>query len=126
MVTSQLKENITQGWLLYVIRSFLQVRFRFSINSLLWSDFLLNSFHLAEVSLSALFRDFILFCVQLSKKKHEILLFIIINNFSTQFAVNLFHLHNLKNNSTTHVNERNQDKNVTRHIQMDRAFSCSI
>ena len=29
MITSQLKENIIQGWLLYVIRSFSQVCFRF-------------------------------------------------------------------------------------------------
>ena len=29
MITSQLKENIIQGWILYVIRSILQIGFRF-------------------------------------------------------------------------------------------------
>ena len=33
MITSQLKENITQGWLLYVIRSFLQVGLCFQYRS---------------------------------------------------------------------------------------------
>ena len=29
MITNQIRENIIQGWLLYVIRSFLQVRYHF-------------------------------------------------------------------------------------------------
>ena len=52
MIINQLKENIIQGWLLYVIRSFLQLAFVSSINSLILSGFLLTSFHLAEPSLS--------------------------------------------------------------------------
>ena len=38
MITNQLKEYIIQGWLLYVIRSFLQVGFRFQYQliNLLW------------------------------------------------------------------------------------------
>ena len=51
MITNQLKENIIQGWLLYVIRSFLQVAFVFSFNSLILSSFPLPFFHLAETSL---------------------------------------------------------------------------
>ena len=33
MITNQLKENIIQGWLLYVIKSFLEVGFRFQYHS---------------------------------------------------------------------------------------------
>ena len=51
MINNQLKENIIQGWLLHVIRSFLQVGFVFSINSLILSVFPLTSFHLAKVNL---------------------------------------------------------------------------
>ena len=38
IVTNQLKENIIQGWLLYVIRSFFQVEFRFQYQliNLVW------------------------------------------------------------------------------------------
>ena len=38
MITRQLKENIIQGWLLYVIRSFFQVGFRFQYQliNLVW------------------------------------------------------------------------------------------
>ena len=53
MITSQLKEKRIQWWILSVIRSFLQVGFRFSINSLILPGFPLTSFHLAEASLSA-------------------------------------------------------------------------
>ena len=52
IIINQLKENIIQGWLLYVIRSFLQLAFVSSINSLILSGFLLTSFHLAEASRS--------------------------------------------------------------------------
>ena len=46
MITSQLKENIIQGWLLYVIRSFLQVGFRFQYQliNLVWLSFDFFSF----------------------------------------------------------------------------------
>ena len=50
MITA-LKGNITLGWLLYVIRSFLQVGFIiFSISSLTLFGFPLISFHLAEAN----------------------------------------------------------------------------
>ena len=41
IITSQLKKNIIQGWLLYVIRSFLQVSFRFQyqLNNIVWLPF---------------------------------------------------------------------------------------
>ena len=159
MITSQLKENITQGWLLCVIRSFLQVGLRFryrsshpevfrkkgvsrnfakftekhlcqslffdkvasltaatllqkrlwrrcftehlwatasvSINSLIMSGFPLTSFHLAEASLSAFLRICTIVCAVVQKYT-KCLLFIIIHIFSTHFAINLFHLRNLK------------------------------
>ena len=46
MITIQLKENIIQGWLLYVISSFLQVGFRFQYQliNLLWLSFGFFSF----------------------------------------------------------------------------------
>ena len=43
-----------------------------------------------------LFRDFILFCVQLLKNITKYILFIIIHIFSTHFAIRLLYLHNLK------------------------------
>ena len=51
MIINQLKESIIQGWLWYVIRSFLQVDFFFIINSLIFSGFPLTSFHSVEANL---------------------------------------------------------------------------
>ena len=51
MITNQFKENIIQGLLLYVTRSFrlsFWSAFTFSINSLILSGFPFISFHLAE------------------------------------------------------------------------------
>ena len=62
-----------------------------------------------------LFCDFIFLCMQLSKNITKWFLFIIIQNFSIHFAINLFYLHILNklwnNNRIVHVNERNQNKN---------------
>ena len=46
MLTSQLKENIIQGWILYVIKPFLQVGFRFwyQLINLAWLSFVFFSF----------------------------------------------------------------------------------
>ena len=46
MISNQLKENITQGYLLYVIRSFLQVGFRFQyqLMNFVWLSIYLFSF----------------------------------------------------------------------------------
>ena len=64
---NQLKENIIQGWLLYVIRSFLQVDFRFQYQliNLVWLSFDFFSFSWTS-SHYLLFRGFTLLCVQLS------------------------------------------------------------
>ena len=52
VITNQLKENIIQEWLLYVIRSFLQVGFRFQYQSinLVWFSFPLSRFPFAFFS----------------------------------------------------------------------------
>ena len=70
--------------------------FVFSINSLILSVFPLSSFHSAEASRSAFSWLYTHLCVQLSKNITKCLLFIIIQMFSTYFAINLLYLHNLK------------------------------
>ena len=47
MITNQLKENILRGWLLYIIRSFLQVGFHFQYQliNLVWLSFDFLSFN---------------------------------------------------------------------------------
>ena len=46
MITNQLKENVIQGWLIYVIKSFLQVGFHFQYQliNLVWLSFDFFSF----------------------------------------------------------------------------------
>ena len=50
MITNQLQENIIQGWLLYAIRSFLQVGFRFQYQPI---NFVWLSFHFFSFSLNS-------------------------------------------------------------------------
>ena len=85
MITNQLKENIIQGWLLYVIRSFLQVGFHFHCQLInhVWVSF---DFLSLSWSHYLLFRGFIYLCEQLSKNNTKCLLFIIIHIFNTHFA----------------------------------------
>ena len=55
MTTNQLKENIIQGWLLHVIRSFLQVGFRFffyQLINLVWLSFDFFSFNWSLINIS--------------------------------------------------------------------------
>ena len=68
MITNQLKENIIQGWLLYVIESFLEVGFRFQYQliNLAWLSFDFFSFSWS-LTFYFLVSGFILLCVQLSK-----------------------------------------------------------
>ena len=75
--------------------------FVFSFNSLILSGFLLNSFHLAEASLSVFSWLYTLVCANLTK----CLLFIIVHIFSIHFAINLYYLHNLKINYTLFLQE---------------------
>ena len=67
MITNQLKENTIQGWLLYVIRSFIQVGFRCQYKLLILSGFPLTSFHLAKTSLSAFSWLYSLVCAVVQK-----------------------------------------------------------
>ena len=96
IIINQIKNNIIQGWLFYVIRSFLQVGFcfQYQLSNLVWLSFDFFSFSWSLTI--CLFVAFLLLCVQLSKNSSKCLLFIIIHIFSTHFAINLFYLHNLK------------------------------
>ena len=87
--------KIIQGWLLFIIRPFLQVcfRFQYQLIYLVWLslDFFSFSWNLTICFFMALY-----YCVQLSKNIRKYLLFIIIHIFSTYFPTNLFYMHNLK------------------------------
>ena len=75
MMTNQLKENIIQGWLLYVIRSFLYFGSRFQYQLINQLIFLLL---------------YTLVCA-VAQKYHE-MSFVVIHIF-TRFAINLFYFH---------------------------------
>ena len=92
MITNQLKENIIQGCLLYVSRSFLQFDF---LNSLILLGFPLTSFHLAEASRSIFSWLYTLMC-EVLQKYHEMSFIYNYSHLSIHFAINLFYLHNLK------------------------------
>ena len=106
IITNQLKENIIQGWLLYVIRPFLQVDFHFQCQliNLIWLSFDFLSF---SWSLTICFFVSLYFCVcSCPNNITECLLFITSCIFSSHFAINLFHLHNLStHNCIVHVNK---------------------
>ena len=102
--------------------------FVFSTNSLILSGFPLTSFHLAELLLTICFFVALHYCACSCP-----ILFIIIHIFGIHFPINLFLLAQLENvsklwnsNLTVHVNEQNQYKKKSRHIQIDYAFYCSI
>ena len=58
MIINQLKENMIEGWLLYVNRLAFRLVFIFSINSIIFSGFPLTFFHLAEASLFAVVQKY--------------------------------------------------------------------
>ena len=95
MITNQLKESIIWRWLLYVIRSFLQVGFRcqYQLINCVWLsfDFFSFSWSLTICFFVALY-SFVCSFPKISRN------FFIYNysHFSTHFSVNLFYLHNLK------------------------------
>ena len=125
MISNQLKENIIQGRLLYVIRSFLQVGFRFQYQliNLVWLSFDFFSF---SWSFTIRISVVLYFCVQLSKNYSHF--YYSFCNQPVLFA-QLENVNKLwKNNRTVHETERNQNKKKTksRHIQIDHAFYCLI
>ena len=96
MMTNHLKENIIQVWLLYVIRSFLHVDFCFQYQHirLVWLSFYFFSFSWRLVIFLVVSYSYV---CSFPKIWNMFYIFIIIHIFSTHFAINLFYLHNLKN-----------------------------
>ena len=101
--------------------------FVFSISPLILYGFPLTSFHLAEVSLSALSWLYTLACAVVQKYREM--------SFIQDYSISSSHFAHLenvnkswKNNRTVRVKKRNQNKNKTksRHIQIDHAFYCLI
>ena len=94
MITNQLKENIIQGWLLYVTRFFLRIGFRFQYQliNVTWLSFYFFSFNW---SLTICFFVALYSCV-CSFPKYIRKCLVIVHIFSNHFAINLFYLHNLK------------------------------
>ena len=97
MITNQLKETTIQGWLLYVIRSFLQVGFRFQYQpiNLVWLSFGFFSFSWSLTIISPSSWLYTLVCTVV-RKYQEMFFIYNYSHFITQFANNLFYLHNLK------------------------------
>ena len=125
MITRQLKESIIQGWLLYVIRSFLQVGFPFQYQliNLVWLSFgwcLTTCFFVASYVVQKYYEMSFIY-------KHSHFQYWFCNQ-TALFA----QTGNVKklwdNNHTVQVNERNQNKNKTKpyHIQINHAFYCSF
>ena len=92
--------------------------FVFSVNSLILPGCRLTSFYLAEASLSG-FPRFMLLRVQLFENITKCLLFIIIiiQIFSTHFAVNLFYLHSLKTQSMEQQAQRASERTKSKQKQ---------
>ena len=103
MITNQLKVNIIQGWLLYVIRSFLQVGFRFQYQliDLFWLSIDFFCIYLKQISSKLNWTRTMHFfvalyscvwsCPKISRNAFFKEVF-----FSTHFAFNLFYFHNFK------------------------------
>ena len=90
-----IKRKYNPRWLLYVIRSFLQVGFRFQYQFINLARLSLDLFSFSW-SLTICFFVALYSCVCSCPKVLKCPLFIIIHIFSTHFAMNLFYLHNLK------------------------------
>ena len=103
MITNQLKVNIIQGWLLYVIRSFLQFGFRFQYQliDLFWLSIDFFCIYLKQISSKLNWTHTMYFfvalyscvwsCPKISRNAFFKEVF-----FSTHFAFNLFYFHNFK------------------------------
>ena len=78
IIINQLKENIIKGWLLYDVRSFLQVGFRFQFQLV---NLVCLSFHLDKASLSAFSWLYTLVCVA-------------VQNYNEMFFIYIYHLFN--------------------------------
>ena len=141
MITNQLKVNIIQGWLLYVIRSGLSFRsaFVFNINSLIFSGFRLTFFAFiwsksrqswTEPALCTFSWHYILVC-EVVQKYHEMLFlkkfFLVLILHSTCF---IFITSKGKQTTEKQLHRAwewtKSNKKKSRHIQIDPALKCSI
>ena len=132
MITNQLKENIIQGRLFYVIRSFLQVGFRFQYQliNLVWLSIDFFSFSWSQprpkINFKKLKASFSsssrwgLVCAVV-EKYHEMYFIYNYSHFWYSFSnqpvlfVQLENINKLwNNNRTVHVNERNQTNKQTK------------
>ena len=122
MITNQLKENKIQGWLFILSGPSFRSAFVFSIKSLILSGFPLTSFHLVEASLSSFSWLYTLVCAVV-QKYHEMYFIYNYSHFYYSFCnqpvlfaplENVIKLWN--HDRTVHVNERNQNKNKTKHV----------
>ena len=94
MITNQLKENIIQGWLLHVIRSFLQFGFRFQYQliNFVWLSFGFFSFSWSLTTCFCL----ALYSFVCSNPKVSNVFFYNFSHFWYSFGTSLFYFHNLK------------------------------
>ena len=92
MITSQLKEKKIQGWLLYVIRSFLQIGLRFECQ-LAWISF---DFFSSETSQFAFWWLYTQMRAAVGKYHEMSFIYNSSHFLITYFAINLFYLYNLK------------------------------
>ena len=96
MITNELKDNIIQGWLLYVIRSFLQVDFHihYQLINLVWFSCDFFSF---SRSLTICFFVALCSCVRSCPKISRNVFFYNYSHFWYSFCIiSDFCLHNLK------------------------------
>ena len=134
MITNQLKKSIIQEWLLYVIRSFLQVGFRFQYQliNLVWLlfDFFSFSWSLTICFFMALY-CWVCNYPKISRNVFYLKLFtffVLICNQPALFAQYENVNKPWNNNRIVHGYERSQNQNKTkpRHIQIYHALYCSI
>ena len=119
MITNQLKENIIQGWLSDIIRSFLRVGSHFQhqlINFVWFSDFFSFSGSLIICFLLALY-SYVCCCPKISQNVFYLWLwlfffFYILSTFGINLLAIFAQLENVNklwnNKHTVHVNEQNQ------------------
>ena len=110
MITNQEKENIIQGWLLFVLRSFFLAVFCFQYQ-------LINFDWLYFDSISDFWWLYTLLCI-VAQKYHKFFFTYSYSHFSTHFAINLFYLHNTPCMWTNKIKSRQ--------IQIDHEFYCWI
>ena len=145
-VTNQLKENIIQGWLLHVIRYFLQVGFRFNYQriNLVWLFFDFSLFSLT-ICFSVASYSCVGSCPKILPNVFYLYLFtflvLILQSTFSHFNIFSIHLQSTcficsiwKSKQTMEQQphrpcERMKSKqklNQAHHIQIDHAFCCSI